>query len=58
VTADARYSVVTHERRNPAEAGSRGADDEIRTRDLHLGKVESGFRGHPPSSRLSDGNRL
>jgi hypothetical protein len=28
-----------HETRNPAEAGSRGADDEIRTRDLHLGKV-------------------
>jgi hypothetical protein len=39
VTPDARYSVVTHERRNPAEAGFRGADDEIRTRDLHLGKV-------------------
>jgi hypothetical protein len=57
VTPDARHSVA-HERRNPAEAGFPGADDGIRTRDLHLGKVESGFRGHPPPSRLFDGKGL
>jgi hypothetical protein len=39
VTPDARYSVVARESENPAEAGFPGADDEIRTRDLHLGKV-------------------
>jgi NAD(P)-dependent dehydrogenase (short-subunit alcohol dehydrogenase family) len=39
VTPDGRSSVVTHQRRNPAKAGFPGADDGIRTRDLHLGKV-------------------
>jgi hypothetical protein len=31
------FSVLNDE--NPAGAGFPGADDEIRTRDLHLGKV-------------------
>jgi hypothetical protein len=46
VTADARSSLFAHERRSedPAEAGFPGADDGIRTRDLHLGKVKHGVQ--------------